>query len=182
MKLQWGGVRPNIVAMDNNVIASDFGLEQIKIIADKGYSIDFNQGLDCRLITDEIADLLARCKWSRYIRVACDHHSQMKHVENTLKLLRKYGYKKELFVYCLLRDFEESYERMKWIYSFKGDITPHCQGYIDFSGKKDIPQWQKDMMRWANKRWLYKTMWVDDYEPRKGFKFKDYLKQYNYGN
>lgn len=175
-EISQNGKRNHLTLMDNNVLASDYGLEQIEIASKKGIYLDFDQGLDARLITNDIAKLLASCKWTNYIRVACDQKSQMKYVENALHLLRSYGYKKEIFVYCLLKDLEESYDRMKWIYQFKGDLTPHCQGYIDFSGKKKLPEWQQDMMRWANRRWFYKSCFFDEFEPRKGFKCKEYLK------
>ena len=172
--------RTNLILMDNNVLASDFGLEQIEIAVKKGYKIDFNQGLDARLITDDIAKLLASAKWLTYIRVACDQSSQIKHVEKANELLRKHGYTKELFCYCLLQDFNESYERLKYLYQYRGQITPHCQGYRNFDDKHQIlPTWQTDMMRWANKRQLYKLIWVDDYEPRKGFSFSKYHDIFN---
>lgn len=170
-----GNNTKNCILMDNNVLASDYGLEQIEKSIRLGYKIDFNQGMDARLITDDIAKLLASAKWLTYIRVACDQSSQIKHVERAYELLRKYGYKKELFCYCLLQDFNESYERMKYLYQYRGKITPHCQGYRNFDDPNQVlPTWQTDMMRWANKRQLYKTTWVDDYEPRKGFRFKKY--------
>lgn len=171
-----GNNTKNVILMDNNILAHPYGLEQLRIAAERGYKIDLNQGMDARLVTDEIAELLASCKWLTYIRLACDKSAQIPHLERAMQLLEKHGYHKEIFVYTLLQDFKESYSRLKWIYSHKGKLTPHCQGYIDFSGKKDIPQWQKDVMRWANIRMLYKSCWVDDYEPRKGFKFKEYLK------
>ena len=43
--------------MDNNVLASDYGLEQIEKIVKLKLRVDFNQGLDARLVTDEIAQL-----------------------------------------------------------------------------------------------------------------------------
>lgn len=175
-----GNKTKNLILMDNNVLASDFSLEQIEIAVKKGYKIDFNQGLDARLITDDIAKLLASAKWLTYIRVACDQSSQIKHVEKANELLRKHGYTKELFCYCLLQDFNESYERLKYLYQYRGQITPHCQGYRNFDDKHQIlPTWQTDMMRWANKRQLYKLIWVDDYEPRKGFSFSKYHDIFN---
>lgn len=166
--------------MDNNVLASDYGLGQIEIAAKRGYRLDFNQGLDARLITDDIAQLLASCKWIKYIRVACDQSVQIKYVENALHLLRKHGYTKDLFCYCLLRDFEESYNRVKWMWERRKDIVPHCQPYRNFDDKHQvIPQWQKDMAHWANKRSVYKSVFFDDFVPRNGFKCKEYQQTKN---
>ena len=38
--------RKNIILMDNNVLASDYGLQQIEKIVSMGVRVDFNQGLD----------------------------------------------------------------------------------------------------------------------------------------
>lgn len=167
----------NIILMDNNVLSSNYGLQQIEIAARRGYRLDFNQGLDARLITDEIAKLLANCNWIRYIRVACDHSGQIPSIEKALQLLRKHGYKRALFVYCLINEYKETYERMKYLWGRRGDLNPHCQPYRDFNNPHQvIPQWQKDMAHWANRKWLYNTIWFDDFMPRKNFKCSQYLK------
>ena len=36
------GRRPYAILMDNNILASDYGLQQIEKIVDKGYHVDFN--------------------------------------------------------------------------------------------------------------------------------------------
>lgn len=55
--------------------------------------MDFNQGLDARLITDEIARLLAKVKWIKRIRFGCDTPGQIAEVERASALIDKYGYK-----------------------------------------------------------------------------------------
>jgi radical SAM superfamily enzyme YgiQ (UPF0313 family) len=47
--------RKNVILMDNNILASEYGLEQLDKIAERGYKVDFNQGLDARLIDDGVA-------------------------------------------------------------------------------------------------------------------------------
>ena len=54
--------RKSAILLDNNVLASDFGIRQIEKIVDLKCKVDFNQGLDCRLVTDEIAKLLSKVK------------------------------------------------------------------------------------------------------------------------
>ena len=171
------GKRPRVVLMDNNLLASDYGLEQLEKIATKGYRIDANQGLDCRLITDDIAKLLASVKWIKQIRVACDHSVQIPQIERALALLRKHGYNNALFCYCLIKDYNETYERMAYLWKLRKDIHPHCQPYRDFNNPNQIiPQWQKDMAHWANKMSVYQSIWFDDFIPRKGFECSEYRK------
>ena len=87
--------RKNIIFMDNNVLASEYGLQQIEKIVSMGLRVDFNQGLDARLVTDDIARLLARVKWIKRIRFGCDTPGQITEVERAAKLIDKYGYKGE---------------------------------------------------------------------------------------
>ena len=61
-----------MILLDNNVLASDHGLDQIDRMGHEPVWIDFNQGLDARLITPEIARMLARLHWIRFVRLACD--------------------------------------------------------------------------------------------------------------
>lgn len=171
--------RKNIILMDNNVLASDYGLQQIEKIISMGVRVDFNQGLDARLVTEDIAKLLAKVKWLKHIRFGCDTPGQIAECDRAATLLDKYGYKKEYFFYCiLLNDFKESFERVNYWKKKGKRYIPYCQPYRDLDKKEQIiPQWQKDMARWANRRELYKSMNFKDYTPRKNFKCNEYFKE-----
>jgi hypothetical protein len=164
-----------VVLMDNNILAHPHGIEQLRIAAERGYRIDCNQGLDARLVTDEIAEILARCKWIDYIRTACDSHAQIPYIERMHELLIKHGHNGRIFAYCLIRDFEETTDRINYLRQYKW-LSPHCQPYRDFNNPKQIiPQWQKDMAHWVDRKWAYRACEFKDFEPRKGFKCKSYF-------
>lgn len=137
--------RKNIILMDNNILASDYGLQQIEKIISMGVRVDFNQGLDARLVTDDIARLLARVKWIKRIRFGCDTPGQIAECERATALIDKYGYKGEYFFYCiLLKDFKEAFERVNHWKKKGGRFLPHCQPYRDLNNPRQIiPQWQK---------------------------------------
>ena len=90
----WNGQK-EVILMDNNVLAHAHGLKQIEKIIDLGIKIDFNQGLDARIIAEnkQIAELLSKVKWSRYLRMACDTKSQMKYIAKSVELLNNNGIK-----------------------------------------------------------------------------------------
>lgn len=73
--------RTNLILMDNNILASDYGLQQILKIIDRRYRVDFNQALDARLVTPEIGKLLAQVRWLTFIRFGCDTPKQIKDCE-----------------------------------------------------------------------------------------------------
>lgn len=92
-----------LVLMDNNILSCQHGIQQLENLIDSGYQIDLNQGMDARLVTDQVAEILSRLKWIRFIRFSCDQKSQIEPIKNTIELLGKYGVKPyRLFIYLLV--------------------------------------------------------------------------------
>lgn len=169
------GERPYAVLMDNNVLACDYGLSQLEKIAERGYHVDFNQGLDARLVTPDVARLLARVRWIKRIRFGCDTPAQIVECERAISLVRQAGYKGEFFLYCILIDFDESYHRLSYWRKYKY-VLPHAQPYRDLNNPHQrIPQWQKDMAHWADRKELYRSCDFKDFSPRKGFLCREYF-------
>lgn len=167
--------RDNLILMDNNILASDYGLSQIEKIVRRKLRVDFNQGLDARLVTDDVARLLARVKWIKRIRFGCDTPAQIFHCELAIELIRSCGYRGEFFLYCILMDFAESYRRIShWRKDKK--VLPFAQPYRDIDNPHQrIPQWQKDMAHWVNRKELFDKCSFEDFEPRKGFFCREYF-------
>ena len=113
---------PDLILMDNNILASEYGIGQLKDMAGKGWRIDLNQGMDARLVTEEIADVLASLQWIKYIRFSCDTVSQVKHIDRVAELLAERGVKPyRLFVYLLVRkDLDEADYRVQQLKKYKG--------------------------------------------------------------
>ena len=173
-----GNIRPNaeinefwrgqkdLVLLDNNILAHEFGLKQLEETAKKGIRIDCNQGLDARIIAKdvEIQKLLARNKWSRYIRLACDKKSQMESVRISVEKIRHYAQRKvPFFVYVLLtEDMEDSTERINFLRNLDR-VDPFAQPYRDFENSVVPPKWQRDMARWANLKQLFRSTTFEEY-------------------
>lgn len=169
--------RTNLILMDNNVLACDYGLEQIQKIIDRGYRVDFNQALDARLVTDDIAKLLAKVRWINVIRFGCDTPNQVKECVEAMRMIDGYrGKPASYLMYAMINsDLEESYSRIDYWKEFKR-VRVAAQPFRDIDNpRQDIPQWQKDLARWAMRRELYKQCDFKDYEPRKGFKCREYF-------
>lgn len=180
--------RHNIVLMDNNILASgEYAHEQLDKIAMRGYRVDFNQALDARLVTDEFAKQLASIKWiDRRIRFGCDTHGQISECERAIDLIRSHGYRGEFFLYTMLNgDLQECYDRVMYWWrvnqrqreNHEPNVYIHAQPYRDPDGKNAIPQWQKDMARWANLKAIFTSCPFVEFSPRKGFICNQYLKQ-----
>ena len=122
------------VLLDNNVLASEWGLMQIEKIVRMDIRVDFNQGLDARRIarTPEIAALLARVKWIRFLRMAYDSRAMQDDVHKAIELLRKHGVPaRRLFFYVLIRDdTEDALGRIRELKAL--GCQPFAQPYRDF--------------------------------------------------
>ena len=166
--------RKKAVLLDNNVLASSFGLEQIEKIVDLKCRVDFNQGLDARLVTDDVAKLLSKVKWMRYIRFALDTESQADALLSAVERLNRYGIAtRKIFVYTLLRELHESYRRINLVKNL--GARPFAQPFIRFDAKSKIPQWQLDMARYTNHTAIMKSVDFKDFRPRRGFKCVGYF-------
>lgn len=169
-----------LILMDNNILASDYGIHQLEKIRDKGYRVDFNQGLDARKIDEPIAKILGAIHWIPYIRLACDKAAQIPHIMRAYKLLRKHGYHGQIFVYFLISDWDDALERIAALRPMMKVLAPWGQPYRDFNNPEQvIPKWQKDMARWMNRKAFYKSMDFKDFEPRKNFKCEKYFNELN---
>lgn len=166
----WEQIKRNdsrdIVFMDNNVLASEWGLEQIDSLAyakhnNQKVRVDFNQGLDARLITKEIAEKLARLQWLSPVRLACDQKSQMPAVEQAVRYMREAGVKPSAyFCYVLVKDVQDAYDRVEFLR--KLGVDPFCQAYRDFTNNIEPTHEQKRFERWANHKAIFKTVkWAD---------------------
>lgn len=137
------------VLLDNNVLAHEHGIRQIEKIAQLGIKVDFNQGIDARLIDDTVAKLLAKVKWLEPIRLACDTGEMIPVIQRAVELLRWHNVTpRRYFCYVLCTDdIKGTLERIRFL---KGiDVKPFVQPYIPPSGEP-ANQIQKNVARWAN--------------------------------
>lgn len=147
----------DIVFMDNNVLACQHGLEQIEDMGGKNVRVDFNQGLDARLITDDVAKMLSKLKWIRQIRMSADTDAMLDVVLTAIDRLGEYGVKPyRVFVYVLVQDVESAERRV--IALRKVGADPFAQPYRDFTANTEPPLEQRRFARWVNDKAIFKTV------------------------
>lgn len=155
-----------IVFMDNNVLACSHGLEQIEKMIGQNVKVDFNQGLDARLITGDIAKMLSKIKWIRFIRMSCDTDAMLPVVLSALHRLSAEGVKPyRVFVYLLVQDIDSAERRA--IALRDAGVEVFAQPYRDLSKQDEPPKKIKQFARWVNRKEIFKTC----------KKFEDYKKQ-----
>lgn len=147
----------DIVFLDNNVLACPWGLEQIKDMIGEDVRVDFNQGLDARLITDDVAKILSRLKWIRSIRMSADTDAMLDVVLTAIDRLGKYSVKPyRVFVYVLVQDVESAERRAIALREVGAD--PFAQPYRDFTTNTEPPKELRDFARWVNHKAIFKSV------------------------
>ena len=154
-----------IIFLDNNVLASDHGLQQIEEMGREPVWVDFNQGLDARLITKEVAKLLAGLRWIRFVRVSCDTAEMLPVIEQAVAYMKEAGVAKSRFwSYMLVQDVEEA-ERRALALDAMG-VTPFAQPYRDYDGGEPTQE-QKHFAVWVNKKSVFHSCSWSEFDNKK---------------
>jgi hypothetical protein len=152
-----------VVLMDNNFLADkNFALRQLATASQLGIRLDFNQGLDARLIDADIARAMSLCKWVK-IRMACDSLPQMKYIKNAVELLRLHKCTpKTYFIYVLINDIDDALKRVEFLRDLGCD--PFAQPYRDFENNIAPSNELRRFARWVNHKAIFNTVKWQDYK------------------
>jgi len=90
-----------VIFWDNNIFASPYWRNIFDELKELNLVVDFNQGLDARLLTEEVAIRLKRLKMS-VVRLAYDIKGIRKSLKRAIELLKEVDFKgRKIIVYCL---------------------------------------------------------------------------------
>jgi len=155
-----------VVLLYNNFLALPSHIKKLQKYIDKGWRMDFNQGLDVRLVNKENAKLLAEIKHKEMIRFAWDNIKDETEIIRGLDLVIKAGIKpRNITVYVLIgfdTTFEEDLyriERLRNIKDSRGSIRPYVMNYNNELKSRKY----KDFMRWVNRPWIFKSCTWEEY-------------------
>ncbi|MBR1442872.1 MAG: radical SAM protein [Firmicutes bacterium] len=142
-----------LVLMDNNILASDYGLAQLEELGTTNYKIDLNQGMDIRLVNDDICKILAKLKWIKYIRFSCDTKAQIPYFERFIYFCKKYKLpQSKVFIYTLIqKDLYEADYRIHKLHKICKSFNIYAQAERN-DEKGIIPD--KDQLEFAQ-RYIY---------------------------
>lgn len=152
-----------VVLMDNNVLSHDHGIKQIEKIIKLGLRIDFNQGLDARLIDRPMAKLLSKVKWHPEIRLACDSMAMLEPVRKAVELLRWNNTSPpRYFCYVLSKDYDSTIARVKFLKGIY--VDPFVQTLRNKDDSFVPSQRCMDLKRFVNNRRIYRSCAFEDYK------------------
>ena len=118
-----------LVLMDNNILACEYGINQLRELSETNYKIDLNQGMDVTLLNDEICGIIKKLKCIKYIRFSCDKLYQLPYFENLVRLFDKHKIpKSKVFIYVLVRkDLENADKRVQELHRLCRSFNLYAQ-------------------------------------------------------
>ena len=148
----WRGQK-NIVLCDPNILACKDWKNLLQQLIDSKAWVDFNQGLDIRLMTGEKAYYLGQIK-TKEIHFAWDRYNDRSKILPKLKLYAKLTKLKShnAIVYTLVNydtTFEQDLER---IYTLR---EMGYWPYVMIYNKKSAAVQYSDLQRWVNNRFIF---------------------------
>lgn len=164
----WSGQK-KIELLDPNILASAECSDLLDQIIHSGASVNFNQGLDIRFMTEEKAHKLSQIQIYA-IHFAWDKYEDKDLIQDKFKDFRKISKirDKDLQVYCLVGDRErrildQDLERIYWLRD--NGFAP----YVMIYNKEELPKGHEliKLQRWVNNRFIFwSTKTFEEYKRR----------------
>lgn len=161
----WDGQK-NVEIMDPNILACPSRLELFEQLIASGARVNFNQGLDIRLITKEIAEMLGAMRIKR-LHFAWDNPAD--DLENLFRRFAEWYRRKAVsgkMVYVLTNFRSTHQDDLRRIYTLRDcGYDPYVMVY----NKKEAPRETRALQRWCNNKIIFKSAPdFRDYRPGKG--------------
>ena len=159
----WSGQK-EIILLDANILACKDRMELLRQLADSGAWIEFNQGLDARFMTVEVAEALNFIK-RKVTHFAFDFMKNEKAIVRGLNIYRDHCKPNNNDSVYILTNFdttiEEDLYRVRLVQ--EAGLLPDIRVYR----RNTAPRILRDLQRWCNNRFLYRSCDFMDYVPRK---------------
>ena len=162
----WRGQK-KIVLCDPNILACKDWKDLLQQCIDSGAEIDFNQGLDIRLMTREKAEMILSMR-VREIHFAWDRYEDKEKVLPKLKLFAEVApvsvMKSNKVMVFTIVNFSTTLEQdLERIYTLRDlGYWPYVMVY----DKDHCPRVYRDLQRWVNNRYIFGAVKrFEDYKP-----------------
>lgn len=145
-----------LILWDNNILASPSWGSVVAEAIQLGIAVDYNQGLDAKLVTPEIAETVSKLKMP-CVRFAYDFKAKSKYVKNAIELLTSKGIRgREIFVYVLY-NFNDTpddfFERVRDVLTWGAVVFPMRFEPLDSMTRNKYisPSWDKNRLEMIEK-------------------------------
>lgn len=150
----WRGQR-KVVLCDSNILACRYWRSLLQQLIDAGVEVDFNQGLDIRMMTEEKAEMLTKIKYKE-IHFAWDRYEDRDKVLPRLKMFAEVTKQRptshSAIVYTIVNFNTTIDQDLDRIYTLRDmGYWP----YVTLYDKAHAKPIYKRLMRWVNNRFIF---------------------------
>lgn len=153
----WNGQK-NIVLCDPNILACRQWKELLQQLIDSGAKVDFNQGLDIRLMTPEKAEMLKQIRRMANFHFAWDRYQDKEAILPKFQMFKEItGIRAEKLIVYVLCNFDTTLEQdLERIYTLRDH---GYWAYVMLYDKEHIPKGSvyRKLQRWCNNRIIFAT-------------------------
>lgn len=161
--------KKKICLLDDNFlgIGKAKAIEMLNELKATGKPFKFKQGIDERLISDEVCNIIFNSNYDGDITFAFDSINDYEIIESKLKIIKRYAKKKSIKFYVLVgfestdeTDIENAFKRVELLMRY--GCLPYVMRYQSKEGKPYLQSKYKDiyitLARWANQPRFIKKM------------------------
>lgn len=156
-----------LLFFDNNFLASDLWREKLDYIREKGVKVSFTQGLDARLVDDEVAEALERTAsfnthftYGTYY-FAWDFIHDEKEILRGLRRMIEAGVVASRVIVYMLVGYNTSHQED--VYRFRKLVELGMEPFVMIFNNRMDDRWLRDFARYVNK-WFYRTVKFEKYK------------------
>lgn len=157
----WSGQK-NIVLCDPNILACKEHMDLLRQLAESGAKVNFNQGIDIRLLNENNAEMLTRIK-ADIIHFAFDRYQDKDIIEPRLRLFReKSNYDHHKVEVYILINYDTTIEQDLYRINLCRELD--FQPYPMIYDKEHADSIHKRIQRWCNPFIFWSTQKFEDYK------------------
>ena len=151
----------HIVLLDNNILALPEHFKHIaKQIKDKKLTVDFNQGLDIRLVNDENADILSNLRIKPSLRFSWDNIAIESKVRKGINILQNVGIKQS-FWYVLV-GYDSTFDEDLYRLNILKELGQRAY-VMRYSSVRGIREYN-DLAAWSNQPWIFSKYSFEEFK------------------
>lgn len=148
--------------LDNNIGADrNWFFENTNFLIDNNLKVNITQGMDIRILTEEIAKQLSKLKFvNDIINFAWDNVKDEEKIFAGIDMLKDAGVPTKKVSFYVLTGYNSTFDEDKYRCEKLRDAGVLCF-VMQYKPNKNTRQ----LARWANKRWIYKSVPFSEYNP-----------------
>ncbi len=160
----WRGQK-NIVLLDQNILACKDWRDLLKQLIDSKANVEFNGGLDIRLMTEEKAEYIAQIK-QKLVHFAWDRYEDKENIIPKFEMFKRIsGFsERKMIVYTIVNYNTTIEQDLERIYTLK---ELGFWAYVMIYNKEHLPRGHelRKLQRWVNNRMIFaKCQTFEDYK------------------